>query len=124
MGSLPPRGDAFAHSAARMRRSRMLIHVTEARYLRDHQFEVAFSDSRRGIADLRDSLEGPIFIPLRDPAFCARGALDPEAGTIVWPNGADMAPEYLYFLALRDDEKLASLFHEWGYIQEKATASR
>jgi hypothetical protein len=32
--------------------------------------------------------------------------------------------KYLYFLALRDDEKLAGLFQEWGYIQEKAPASR
>jgi hypothetical protein len=38
----------------------MIIHVTEARYRRDYQFEVAFSDSRRGVADLGDSLEGSI----------------------------------------------------------------
>ncbi|HSY50072.1 MAG TPA: DUF2442 domain-containing protein [Thermoanaerobaculia bacterium] len=102
----------------------MIIHLTKARYLRDCQFDVAFSDGRRGIADLSESLEGPIFAPLRDPNFCARGTLDPEVGTIVWPNGADLAPEYLYFLALRDDTRLAPLFHEWGYIQEKSTASR
>ena len=37
-----------------------------------------------------------VFEQLRDPAYFARVRVDPEAGTIVWPNGADMAPEALY----------------------------
>jgi hypothetical protein len=102
----------------------MIIHVTEARYLHDYQFELRFDDGRHGIADMGHSLEGPIFMPLRDTTFFAQGALDPELGTIVWPNGADMAPEYLYFLALHDDESLAPLFHEWGYVDERSVASR
>ena len=101
----------------------MIVHVTEARYLHDYQFELGFDDGRHGIADMRNSLEGPIFMPLRDIAFFAQGALDPEMGTIVWPNGADIAPEFLYFLALRDDESLSSLFHEWGYAGERSAAT-
>src|SRR5437016_6552761 len=102
----------------------MLIHVTSARHLRDYQFEVVFSDHRHGIADLRDSLEGPVFEPLHDPGFLARGVLDHETGTLVWPNGADLAPEYLYFLAFRDDRDLADLFQEWGYRQREPATSR
>jgi hypothetical protein len=45
--------------------------------------------------DLLPEIEGPIFEPLRDPAFFSRVALDPVAGTVVWPNGADFAPEFL-----------------------------
>jgi hypothetical protein len=37
-----------------------------------------------------------VFEPLRDPAYFARVEVDPEGGTIGWPNGADMAPEPLY----------------------------
>jgi hypothetical protein len=102
----------------------MIIHVTEARYLHGYQFALRFSDGRHGIADMRHSLEGPIFVPLRDTTFFAQGALDPELGTVVWPNGADMAPEYLYFLALRDDESLSALFQEGGYVEERSAASR
>lgn len=34
--------------------------------------------------------------PLNDPAYFAKVTVDPEAGTIVWPNGLDLAPEPLY----------------------------
>lgn len=37
-----------------------------------------------------------MFEPLRNPAYFARVAVDPESGTIAWPNGVDMAPEPLY----------------------------
>jgi hypothetical protein len=37
-----------------------------------------------------------VFEPLRDPAYFVRVRVDLEAGTIVWPNGAYMAPEALY----------------------------
>jgi len=102
----------------------MIIHVTNARYLSGYQFEVTFTDGRTGVADLNDSLKGAVFEALRDPAFCARGTLDSEIGTIVWPNGADMAPEYFYYLAFRDDEGLADLFREWGYLRETSAATR
>ncbi|SRR5712691_9773665 len=97
----------------------MIVHVIQTRYVGDFQFEVGFSDGRCGIADLRGSLNGPVFERLHDPGFFAQGELDAEVGTIVWPNGADIAPEYLYFLALRDDPGLAELFQQWGYLQDQ-----
>jgi hypothetical protein len=102
----------------------MIIHVTDSRYVADGRFELTFSDGRRGVADLKGLLSGPVFEPLRDPEFLARGIVDPETRTLCWPNGADIAPEYLYFLAFRDDAALSDLFHEWGYIQEHSAAVR
>ena len=102
----------------------MIIDVTQSTYLHDGQFELTFSDGRRGVAGLKGVLDGPVFEPLRDPEFLARGTLDPETRTLTWPNGADVAPEYLYFLAFRDEPALAGLFHEWGYLREHSASSR
>ena len=55
-----------------------------------------FSDGLVGEMDLLPELYGEVFEPLRDPAFFAQVRVDPELGTIVWPNGADFSPEYLY----------------------------
>jgi hypothetical protein len=60
--------------------------------------DLTFKDGRRKRVNLLPLLEGPVFQPLRDPAFFARLRLDPTAGTVVWPNGADIAPEALYDL--------------------------
>ena len=49
-------------------------------------------DGRRWLARADDT----VFAPLRDPAFFARVVVDADAGTIVWPNGADVDPDTLY----------------------------
>jgi hypothetical protein len=43
-------------------------------------------------------------------------------GTLCWPGERDVAAEYLYFLAFRDDPALQPLFRQWGYLDEPATA--
>lgn len=43
--------------------------------------------------DFEPHLWGPMFAPLKDPALFRSGRVDPEAQTVVWPNGADVAPE-------------------------------
>ena len=49
-------------------------------------------------------------------AFFAQIKVDPELETIVWPNGADLAPEYVFFKAFEDDPELQAQFKEWGYV--------
>ena len=36
-----------------------------------------------------------VFEPLKDSSFFSKVAVDPELETVVWPNGADLAPEFL-----------------------------
>ncbi|MGI8660146.1 MAG: DUF2442 domain-containing protein [Thermoleophilaceae bacterium] len=56
-----------------------------------------FEDGTSGDVDLSYLLDyGGVFEPLRDPDFFRRLRADPEAGTVVWPNQADIAPESLY----------------------------
>jgi hypothetical protein len=62
---------------------------------------LTFADGSRGSADLsRWIVESKgVFAALRDPAVFAQVEVDHDAGTIVWPNGADLDPDVLYELA-------------------------
>ena len=68
---------------------------------------VTFNDGSCKTVDLGPLLLGPIFTPLRDPAYFAQVELDPICGTVVWPNGADLAPEALHELAAVNDKAVA-----------------
>src|SRR6266540_3476528 len=71
----------------------MDYHVLEARYVGDHVVWLRFRDGSSGEIDLAPALRGPVFDPLRDPDAFRRFAIHPEFHTLVWPNGADFAPE-------------------------------
>ncbi len=94
----------------------MFLHVTSAKYIEDYKVEVSFNNGRKGVADLSDALRGPIFEPLREKATFMQFKLDEELETICWPNGADLAPEYIYFKAFKDEPDLQAQFKKWGYI--------
>jgi len=73
----------------------MLPRIVEARHTRDFTIWLRFSDGVEGEIDLADELDGPIFQPLKDPSLFRLVQLHPELHTLVWPNGADLAPEFL-----------------------------
>lgn len=93
----------------------MFLHVTNARPLDGYRVEVCFDDGREGVADLTEALEGPMFDALKDPDVFRKLRIDEELQTIVWPNGADLAPEYIYYKAFRNDPALRATFRKWGY---------
>ena len=76
----------------------MVLHIDKAEVCGPFTMDLTFSDGTRKRVDVRPLLEGPNFEPLHDPAFFAQGVVDPVCGTVVWPNGADFAPEALYEL--------------------------
>lgn len=66
---------------------------------RRHRLRVTFSDGKICDVDLAERLRtgGPIFAALlENPELFGQVRVDPDAGTIVWPNGADLAPHVLY----------------------------
>jgi hypothetical protein len=73
---------------------KFLPKVVEAEHRGGFRVYVSFNDSTENTIDFEPWLEGPIFEPLRDPAYFQRFFVD--GGTVIWPNGADIAPETLY----------------------------
>jgi hypothetical protein len=62
----------------------------------DYRLRLLFDDGTVGDVDFTSRQWTGVFEPLRDPAYFAQVRVDPEAATIAWPNGLDMAPEPLY----------------------------
>jgi len=76
--------------------------LIEAKAAEDHLVHVRFEDGLVADVDLSYLLDyGGVFEPLRELDFFRRLRADAEAGTIVWPNQADIAPETLYAHAQR-----------------------
>lgn len=73
-----------------------MIRINEARYVSGYLLWLRFSDGLEGKVDLASDLDGEVFEPLRDPAVFRSFTLHPELHTVVWPNGADFAPEFLH----------------------------
>lgn len=75
--------------------------VTHVEVVGEHRLRLTFSDGAVGDVDFVGREWRGIMEPLGDPAYFARVKVDPEAGTISWPNGVDLAPEPLYAEARR-----------------------
>jgi Protein of unknown function (DUF2442) len=73
-------------------------YITAVRYLSGYTLELTFSDGARGEVDLSGELYGRLFEPLRDVNEFRNVRVEPDLSTIVWSNGADLAPDYLYDL--------------------------
>ena len=77
----------------------MILRITESVVCGTRLLRLTFNDGTRKTVDVTPLLSGPVFEPLCNPQFFARAQLDRECGTVVWPNGADFAPEALRDLA-------------------------
>jgi hypothetical protein len=69
--------------------------VTGVEVVGNHRLRLSFDDGTSGEVDAKPWGWTGVFAPLEDPEFFAKVELDEEAGTVVWPNGADVAPETL-----------------------------
>jgi Protein of unknown function (DUF2442) len=74
----------------------MILRIDEAAVTGPYSLRLRFNDGTIREVDVLPMLSGPIFEPLRAPSYFARASVDPVCGTVVWPNGADFAPESLY----------------------------
>jgi hypothetical protein len=80
--------------------------LVEARYVDSYRVYMKFEDGTEGVVDLGCILSGRgVFEALDDVRVFRAMRFDPEANTIVWPTGADLAPEFLYEKTLAASRK-------------------
>lgn len=78
----------------------MFLEILKACYLDHYKLKLWFNNGDVRIADLKDSLIGQAFQPLRDIDFFKKFRI--HLNTVEWPNEVDFAPEYLYSISVSD----------------------
>jgi hypothetical protein len=74
----------------------MIPKITSAKHVQAYKLYLHFADGSEGEVNLEYELTGEIFEPLKDVSYFKKFSVNHEIHTIVWPNGADFAPEFLY----------------------------
>jgi len=74
----------------------MIPRVIDANYVDNYILHIRFSDGSEGEIDFEEELDGEIFKPLKDISYFKKFIVNQELHTVIWPNGADFAPEFLY----------------------------
>lgn len=70
--------------------------ITAVEVVRHGVLRLTFADGLSGEVEVLDRMRGPVFEGARNPDGFARVKVDSETGTVVWPGGADLAPDTLY----------------------------
>jgi hypothetical protein len=93
-----------------------MLAVNEAKYSGDYCISVTFNNGRKGIVNLKETIfhdKRPIFSELKEESNFKDFKV--EHSTLVWPNEIDLASEYLFYLAFKEDPDLQDQFKQWGY---------
>ncbi len=70
--------------------------ITAVEVVRHGVLRLAFADGLSGEVEVLDGMRGSVFEDARTPEGFAKVEADTETGTVVWPGGADLAPDTLY----------------------------
>jgi hypothetical protein len=74
----------------------LMHYVTAVKYESGYRLRLRFDDGSVKVVDLESHLDGEVFEPLRDIRRFRTARLNPDLDTVVWENGADMSPDFLY----------------------------
>ena len=70
--------------------------ITAVAVVRHGVLRLTFADGLSGELNVLERMRGPVFAQARAPEGFALAAVDAETGTVIWPGGADLAPDALY----------------------------
>ncbi len=94
-----------------------MLAVNEASYSGDYCINLTFNNGRQGVANLKETIfhdKRPVFSTLKDEANFKNFKVAHSA--VVWSDEIDLASEYLFYLAFKDDPDLQTQFKQWGYL--------
>ena len=82
-------------------------YITDVRYEADYRLILTFEDGGTRRVDLASHLDGEVFEPLTDLGLFRTAHLNPDIDTVVWNNGADMSPDFLYEISVPAEDEPA-----------------
>lgn len=94
-----------------------MLSIEKAKYIEEYKIHLTFNNGKVGTADLKDFLfrdHRPIFSELKDQIIFQTFKV--KHSTIVWSEELDLAPEYLFFLAFKNNKEYEEQFTKWGYV--------
>ena len=93
-------------------------YITGVEYDSGHKLRLHFEDDTWRLADLEKHLDGEVFYPLKNIVQFKTATLNKDIDTVVWGNGADMSPDFLYEISTPLDhesmQKVAEANTEYG----------
>lgn len=73
-----------------------MLHIMEATYVGEYKIRLRYPNGIEGIVDFGGHERINMLQPWDDLSYFASFRINPETGTLEWPNGVDISPEYLY----------------------------
>ncbi len=100
--------------------------VTSVEYVSGYKLRLGFEDGSVRVVDLAAELNGEIFEPLKDLRVFRSARLNPDLDTVVWSNGADMSPDFLYEISrpVKDHPPKAGKRRAAHHVAESHTKCR
>ena len=88
-------------------------YVTNVMYDCDYRLLLTFEDGSSRRVDLKDHLDGEVFEPLGEISLFRTAQLNTDIDTVVWANGVDMSPDFLYEIGeIIEDQSLSKVAEE------------
>ena len=95
----------------------MMLSIIHASYLDDYKIALSFNNNKMGVANLKDLIftdhRAPFLMLLNENEF---KQFNIEHDTIVWKNGLDLAPKFLFFITFKESPEFQTQFQTWGYL--------
>lgn len=94
-----------------------MLSIKEAEYAGEYNIHLIFNNGKEGTVSLKKTIfedKRPIFSKLKDKTNFKNFKV--KHSTVIWSDELDLAPEYLFYLAFREDRSFQNQFRQWGYI--------